>query len=370
MNEYHQLVKNVLENGVYRPNRTGVDTISSRVPQTYNIDLQDGFPLLTTKKMDGFRWESMLYELLWYLDGEHHIRNLREHTQIWDAWADDDHNLPSAYGRFWRRYPLPSSNDRLSGEWWADENADWIPWAADHYDTTEDEIQAAINRWLNDEDGFKTFDQIQYIIDTLQGENPMRGPNSRRLMVSAWHPANADVSRLPPCHAFWGVRVVGDRLDLHLTQRSGDVALGIPFNIAAYSLLLKILAKRTGYKPGTFSHTIIDAHIYCGKSDRGEWYAENLDQLRPMMEVASEHEPAVESSYASIREWIQDEAPAEQDGEENMDHVPGLLKQLTREPRDRPTLSVPDKPLDELEFEDFQLENYDPHDGIKFGVAE
>lgn len=333
MQQYLDLVRNVLSEGNYKPNRTGVDTIST-FGQFYEIDLQEGFPLLTTKQMDGFRWNSMIYELLWYLSGEEHIRTLREETGIWNEWADEEGNLDTAYGRFWRRYPIPDGAGQLPGESWPDD----------------------AHRWVNDDE--RTFDQIQYLLDQLE-ENP----NSRRLIVNAWHPANATVSTLPPCHYTWVVNVQGDQLNLHLTQRSGDVALGIPFNIAAYSLLATILAQRTGFDVGTFAHTIVDAHIYCGEGARGAWYADNLTELQDRL--ASVESP---DGFLAIREWIEDAAPAEET--DGLDHVSGLLAQLSRDPLERPSIHVADKPLDELEFEDIEVRDYESHPGLFFAVAE
>ncbi|MFC6725626.1 thymidylate synthase, partial [Halobium palmae] len=243
MDVYLDLVSDVLTGGEHKPNRTGVDAVAT-FGQFYEIDLREGFPLLTTKRMDGFRWDSMIHELLWYLSGEEHVRGLREKTGIWDEWADEEGRLDTAYGRFWRRYPIPESG--LDGESWPDD----------------------AGRWVNEDE--RTFDQIQYVLDTLR-ENP----HSRRMVVNAWHPANATVSTLPPCHYTFVLNVQGDgTLNLHLTQRSGDVALGIPFNIAAYSLLAHIVAGRTGFELGSFAHTVVDAHVYCGAGDRGAWYAD------------------------------------------------------------------------------------------------
>ena len=332
MQQYLDLVDSTLAGGTYKPNRTGVDTIAS-FSQQYTVDLQEGFPLLTTKDLSGFRWNSLIHEFKWYLSGEEHIRNLRKETGIWDAWADDEGRLETAYGRFWRRYPVPSEG--LDGEAWPEE---------DH-------------RWRND-DG--TFDQIQYVVDTLR-----ESPNSRRLVVSAWHPANAAVSTLPPCHYTFVFNVQGDTLNCHLTQRSGDIALGVPFNIAAYSLLTHAVAQETGFEVGEFGHTVVDAHIYCGEGDRGDWYADNLDTLQSRLGDVETPE-----DYLAVREWLTETAPEEAPDSEGYDHVPGLLTQLSREPRSRPTIDIADKPLEELEFEDIQLENYDPADGIRFAVAE
>jgi thymidylate synthase len=332
MRQYLDLVTDVLESGTHKPNRTGVDTVAA-FSRHYAIDLDEGFPLVTTKDLSNARWNSLLHELVWYLSGDEHIRDLREETGIWDAWADDTGHLDTAYGRFWRRFPVPEEG--LPGESWPDE---------DH-------------RWRNDEG---TFDQIAYAVDQLR-ENP----NSRRIVISAWHPANAAVSTLPPCHYTFVLNVQGDELNVHLTQRSGDIALGIPFNIAAYSLLATAIAGRTGFEPGTFAHTIVDAHIYCGAGKRGEWYADNLETLQSRVAAVDDRE-----EYRGIREWVESTAPPEPEGHERDDHVPGLLEQCAREPRERPEIEIADVPLDDLSVDDIELSGYDPAPGIRFGVAE
>jgi len=278
MKQYLDLVKLVMEKGTRKPTRTGVDTISY-FGAFYKVDLNEGYPLLTTKKM---YWNSMLHEVLWYLSGENHIRNLRKHTKIWDAWADENGNLETAYGYYWRHFPSAQKNK--NGEW---------------------EIREV--------------DQIQYVIDELK-----RNPYSRRLVVTAWEPGNATTSKLPPCHYSFVFNVNDGKLNCHLTQRSGDIALGIPFNLAAYSLLTQIIAQQVGLKLGEFAHTIVDAHIYVGD--------ENSET-------------------------------------ETYDHYRGLQEQLKREPLPLPQLKIANKPLDELTFEDFELINYQHHDKIKFEVA-
>ncbi|ELY84875.1 thymidylate synthase [Natrialba taiwanensis] len=338
MQQYLDLVDAALSEGAYKPNRTGVDTISS-FSEHYEVDLREGYPLLTTKQMDGYRWNSMLHEVCWYLSGEEHVENLREETKIWDAWADDEGKLDTAYGRFWRRYPVPDEPARLPGESWPDESHRWV--------TEED-------------DGRRTFDQLQYVIDTLSDS-----PNSRRLVVNAWHPANAAVSTLPPCHYSFVFNVQGDRLNCHLTQRSGDIALGIPFNIAAYALLTKVVAQQTGFEPGTFAHTVVDAHVYCGRGARGEWYADNLGALQSRLADAEER-----ADYRGIREWLASEAPAEDEGDERLDHVPGLLEQLSREPLGRSTLELDAASIDDLSADNITLRDYESHDGLEFAVAE
>lgn len=349
MDEYLQLLEDVLVDGTHKENRTGVDTISS-FSHSYTIDLQEGFPLLTTKKMDRFRWDSLIHEVIWYLSGQEHIRELREETKIWDAWATEEGHLETAYGRFWRRFPVPDEESHLPGEAWADADCQWV--------TEED-------------DGSLVFDQVQYVIDTLNGDNPQKGPESRRMVISAWHPANATVSGLPPCHYTFVFNVQGDdTLNVHLTQRSGDIALGVPFNIAAYSLLAKAIAQRTGYELGEFGHTIVDAHAYCGDGERGEWYAENLDTIQTQLQVSNSRRRG--QQFKHVREYIEENAPeGNNDPRGNpYDHVPGLLRQMDRLPKGRGRLEIADKPLDELEFGDIVLKEYQSEDGLSFGVAE
>ena len=342
MRQYHDLVSDVLAGGAYKPNRTGVDTVAA-FSHHYEVALSEGFPLLTTKRMDGYRWNSLIHELLWYLSGEEHVRTLSEETKIWDAWADDEGHLDTAYGRFWRRYPVPDGADRLPGESWPD---------ADH---PRVETETAPNGETR-----RVFDQLGHVLDTL-AENP----NSRRMVINAWHPANAAVSTLPPCHYTFVVNVQDGRLNVHLTQRSGDIALGVPFNLAAYSLLAHAIANRTGFEVGSFGHTIVDAHVYCGTGERGEWYSASLGELQDRLRGVERRE-----EYLDVRSWLEEAAPSEADEESGYDHVPGLLTQLSREPRARPRIEVADKPLDALEYGDITLADYDPAPGISFAVAE
>lgn len=288
MQHYLDMVRYVLEHGERKVNRTGVATLAC-FSYFYRVDLQAGFPLLTTKKMF---WDSLVHELFWYLSGEEHIRNLREKTKIWNAWADKSGRLETAYGRFWRRFPVPEKAARLPGENWGTQ---WI------------KTDAAT--------GTKVFDQIQYVIDSLKAikKNPEH-PNLRRLIVSAWHPANAAESKLPPCHYTFCFNVMGKKLNCHLTQRSCDIALGVPFNLACYALLTMMIARETGFEPGEFGHTLIDAHIY-----------------------------------------------------EN--HIEGLREQLKRKPMPLPKVKIARKPLAKLTFADIKLVSYQSHPVIKFPVA-
>jgi thymidylate synthase len=185
------------------------------------------------------------------------------------------------------------------------------------------------------------------------------------MVVNAWHPANAAVSTLPPCHYTFVVNVQDGRLNLHLTQRSGDIALGVPFNIAAYALLANALAQRTGFEVGEFGHTVVDAHVYCGRGDRGKWYANNLRYVQERLANVESKE-----GYLDVKSWVERTAPDEPNGQEGYDHVPGLLEQLSRTPRERPRIEIADKPLDELTYEDVAVVDYDSADGISFAVAE
>lgn len=331
MQTYLNLVRTVLEEGNYKPNRTAVDTISS-FHYEYEVDVHEGFPLLTTKEM---YWDSLLYEFFWYLSGEEHIRELRKHTSIWDKWADDDGNLETAYGRFWRRYPIPDETSQLPGEAWPDD---------DHPSVNEE----------------GTFDQIDHVLRKLR-----EAPSSRRIVVSAWHPANAAVSRLPPCHYTYTFNVQDDRLNLKLEQRSADIAVGVPFNVAAYSLLLLAVAQETDFIPGTFAHSLTDAHVYCGGGDRGAWYGDNLEEVQNRLSQADDP-----SDYRELRRWIESTAPPEPTDEDGFDHVPRLLEQLTRTPRPLPTVELADKPLDDLGPDDVTITGYDPHPRIRLAVAE
>jgi len=342
MNQYLELVDDALSTGAHKPNRTGVDTIATFSAQ-YTVDLADGFPLLTTKRMDGYRWNSLIHEVVWYLSGVEHIRSLREETKIWDAWADDEGRLDTAYGRFWRRFPVPDDDAALAGEAWPADTNRWV-------------------RLETDADGTerRVFDQIQYVLDTLRED-----PHSRRMVVNAWHPANAAVSTLPPCHYTFVVSVQDGALNLHLTQRSGDIALGIPFNLAAYALLAEALAQQTGFAVGEFAHTIVDAHVYCGQGARGAWYADNLAALQDRLADVD-----TAADYRRVKSWLTATAPDEPDDETGYDHVPGLLEQLSREPRKRPRIDIADVPLSELTADDVSLHEYDSADGISFAVAE
>ena len=279
MREYLDLVQTVLDKGQEKENRTGVNTLSY-FGAHYKINLADGFPLLTTKKVF---FKSVIRELLWYLSGETHIRNLRKHTKIWDAWTSEgrDWHVGNMYGY------------------------QWVNWEQYVKNPQTGEIE------------MNHINQVQNVIDTLK-----TNPDDRRMIVSAWNPS--DLHRvpedpkkpaLPSCHLLFMFHVSADgKLNCHLTQRSADLMLGVPFNIACYATLTQMLAQECGLELGEFSHYLNDCHIY-------------------------------------------------------VNHIDGAREQLPRTPGSKPTLPIAKKPFWDLEFEDFVLENYEYQPHIKFEVA-
>lgn len=225
-------MQHVLDTGVRKPNRTGTDTLSCFGYQM-RFDLEDGFPLLTTKKL---HLKSILYELLWFLAGDTNVKFLNEHgVTIWDAWADEDGNLGPVYGSQWRSWPGP--------------------------------------------DG-EAIDQLGKVVEEIR-----RDPNSRRLVVSAWNPAVVDQMALPPCHTLFQFYVAEGRLSLQLYQRSADVFIGVPFNIASYAALLLMVAQVTGYRPGEFIHTLGDAHVYVNHVEQARLQLEREPYGLPVMHL-------------------------------------------------------------------------------------
>ncbi len=263
MQQYLDLLRHVRENGVRRTDRTGTGTLGVFGYQM-RFDLSDGFPLLTTKKL---HLKSIIHELLWFLSGSTNIGYLKEHgVRIWDEWADENGELGPVYGRQWRSWAAP--------------------------------------------DG-RSIDQMTALVERLKAD-----PYSRRHIVSAWNPADIDSMALPPCHCLFQFHVAEGRLSCQLYQRSADIFLGVPFNIASYALLTMMVAQVTGYAPGDFVHTFGDAHLY-------------------------------------------------------LNHVAQADEQLAREPRALPRVTInPDAPsLFDFSYGDFRLEGYDPHPHIKAEVS-
>jgi thymidylate synthase len=249
--QYHDQLKTILEKGERTTDRTGTGTISYFGLQA-RYSMADGFPLVTTKKL---HLRSIMHELLWFLAGDTNIKYLKDNgVSIWDEWADEQGDLGPVYGHQWRRFPaLEKTNETLNGEPLFIANS---------------------------------VDQIQNLLDMIK-----TSPDSRRLMVSAWNPADVPNMALPPCHTLWQVKILGGKLHLQLYQRSADMFLGVPFNIASYSMLLLMLAQVTGYEPGDFVHSIGDAHIYSNHLDQVELQLsrrpKTLPQLRLNPDVTS-----------------------------------------------------------------------------------
>jgi len=263
MKQYHELMRHILDQGIKKSDRTGTGTLSVFGYQM-RFDLSEGFPVVTTKKL---HLRSIIHELLWFLKGDTNIQYLKENgVSIWDEWADENGNLGPVYGHQWRSWPAPDGN---------------------HYD------------------------QITRAVDLIRNK-----PESRRIIVSAWNVADIDRMALPPCHAFFQFYVADGRLSCQLYQRSADVFLGVPFNIASYSLLTLMMAQVCDLKPGDFVHTFGDAHLY----------SNHLEQAK---------------------------------------------LQLSRDLRPLPTMQInPEvKDIFGFKYEDFKLENYDPHPHIKAEVA-
>ena len=263
MQQYLDLLRHIKNNGTIKRDRTGTGTISTFGYQM-RFDLSQGFPLLTTKKL---HLRSIIYELLWFLRGDTNIRYLHEHNvTIWDEWADQNGDLGHIYGYQWRSWPTP--------------------------------------------DG-KHIDQISQVVDQIR-----KNPDSRRLIVSAWNVAEIDTMALPPCHTLFQFYVADNKLSCQLYQRSADVFLGVPFNIASYALLTQMVAQVTGLEVGTFVHTLGDAHIY-------------------------------------------------------LNHTEQVDLQLSRTPRALPVMKInPDvRSIFDFQYEDFSLENYDPYPSIKAPIA-
>ncbi len=263
MRQYLDLLQTILDRGARKSDRTGTGTLSV-FGQQLRFDLAQGFPLLTTKKL---HTRSIIVELLWFLRGDTNVQFLHDHkVTIWDEWADADGNLGPVYGHQWRSWPGPNG---------------------------------------------KTYDQISQVIDQIR-----RNPDSRRHIVCAWNVADIDQMALPPCHCLFQFYVADGKLSCQLYQRSADVFLGVPFNIASYALLTLMVAHICGLQPGDFVHTFGDVHLYLN----------HLDQAR---------------------------------------------EQLTRDPRTLPTLKLnPDvRSIFDFRLEDFSVENYDPHPSIKAPIA-
>lgn len=235
MKQYLDLLRTVRHQGVRRPDRTGVGT-SGIFGHQMRFDLEAGFPLVTTKKL---HLKSIVHELLWFLSGSTNIRYLQENgVRIWDEWADEAGELGPVYGKQWRSWAAP--------------------------------------------DG-RSIDQIAQLVGGLKAN-----PNSRRHIVSAWNPADVDDMALPPCHCLFQFHVADGRLSCQLYQRSADIFLGVPFNIASYALLTMMVAQVTGYRAGDFVHTFGDAHLYLNHLDQADIQLQREPRALPVMRINPE----------------------------------------------------------------------------------
>ncbi|MBI3525733.1 MAG: thymidylate synthase [Betaproteobacteria bacterium] len=235
MQQYLDLMRHVLEHGHEKNDRTGTGTRSVFGWQM-RFDLADGFPLLTTKKL---HTKSIIHELLWFLQGDTNIRYLKDHgVSIWDAWADADGDLGPVYGKQWRRWETPDGRE---------------------------------------------IDQLALLIDGLRNN-----PDSRRHIVTAWNPADVPKMKLPPCHALFQFYVAGGKLSCQLYQRSADIFLGVPFNIASYALLTLMVAQVCGYRPGEFVHTLGDAHLYTNHLEQARLQLSRTPGPLPSLQINPE----------------------------------------------------------------------------------
>ena len=246
MQQYHDALQHILDHGVETTDRTGTGTLSCfGMQQRY--DLADGFPLVTTKKL---HLRSIIHELLWFLSGDTNIKYLKDNgVSIWDEWADENGDLGPVYGYQWRKFPRLELAEGTLGD--------------------EPLYRAG------------TVDQISDLVEMIRNS-----PDSRRLIVTAWNPADVPDMALPPCHSLWQVRVLGGKMHLQLYQRSADMFLGVPFNIASYALLLQMLAHVTGYEVGTFVHTMGDAHIYSNHMEQVKLQLSRNPKQLPQIRIA------------------------------------------------------------------------------------
>ncbi|MCA2009353.1 thymidylate synthase [Tritonibacter mobilis] len=246
MQQYHDALQHILDHGVETTDRTGTGTLSCfGMQQRY--DLADGFPLVTTKKL---HLRSIIHELLWFLSGDTNIKYLKDNgVSIWDEWADENGDLGPVYGYQWRKFPRLELAEGTLGD--------------------EPLYRAG------------TVDQISDLVEMIRNS-----PDSRRLIVTAWNPADVPDMALPPCHSLWQVRVLGGKMHLQLYQRSADMFLGVPFNIASYALLLQMLAHVTGYEVGTFVHTMGDAHIYSNHMEQVKLQLSRSPKQLPQIRIA------------------------------------------------------------------------------------
>jgi thymidylate synthase len=256
---YLDILDRILTEGTRETNRTGTDTLSL-FGVSYRMPVSaSAFPILTHKKI---QWRSLVMELIWYISGEPHIRNLQKHTKIWDSWSDERGQLETAYGRFWRYYPVPEylAPIRVGESNYLCDGQSLVNLETSKY--RHDLLIESTSTTLSTSNSsspiiIPCFDQLRWAIDELKTNS-----RSRRLHITAWYPPNATISKLPPCHHSFTLNYQGGKLNLHLQQRSSDHCVGNPFNFTCYSLLLLLICREVNLEPGDFYHSITDAHVY------------------------------------------------------------------------------------------------------------
>ncbi|MGV8985035.1 MAG: thymidylate synthase [Cypionkella sp.] len=269
MHQYLAALRTVLEDGVASTDRTGTGTISYFGMQC-RYRLSEGFPLVTTKKV---HVRSIVHELLWFLSGDTNVKYLRDNgVTIWDEWADANGDLGPVYGHQWRHFP----------------KADLVS-----------DGNGGTTRVITE------VDQIAELVESIR-----KTPDSRRLIVSAWNPGDIGKMALPPCHTLWQVRILNGKLHLQLYQRSADMFLGVPFNIASYALLLVMLAHVTGYAPGDFVHSIGDAHIYSNHMDQVQTQLQRSPQQLPQIRLKRDVKSIFDFRYEDFEFVNYDPLPA------------------------------------------------------------
>lgn len=351
--QYLEHLKQILINDFsgYKPNRTGIDSISLFGYQN-QYDLAKGFPLLTTKKMFT---RAIIHELIWFLRGDTNIKYLIDNNvHIWDG---------NAFQHYLKKKGLDKEIPMYS-EKWHEMNKEFIGKIKEDAEFAKQwgdlgEVYGKQWRKWKTSDG-KEIDQISDAINLLKNK-----PNDRRIIVTAWNPEEVKNMALPPCHTLFHLNVLDGKLDCQLYQRSCDMFLGVPFNIASYSMLTCILAAQTGLKPGRFIHTFGDSHIYCGADKRGKWYGDKLTMFKEKIKAVKNRE-----EYLEVKNWIEENSPVETEGKLGQDHMPAVLEQLSREPKSLPKFKISEgKAIEELSFEDFVIEEYESHPPIKASMA-
>lgn len=326
-------------------------------------DLRDGYPLLTTKKMFT---KSMFHETIWFLRGDTNIKYLEDNRcPIWRGNAFE-YNLPAMQkeGIFKKDIVKYSSDwDKAMEEYGAriKESGEF----AKRFGDAGPIYGQQWRRWGYFDKDKNEFTEVDQLGDMIEGLK--KKPTGKKHLVSAWNPGDTPKMSLPPCHVLYQATANEEgELELQLYQRSCDQFLGVPFNLASYSLLTQVIAQETDMTPKTFIHTFGDAHFYTGVGERTKWYKENFREIQDKIKKSIEFEERynTKGKYLDVLDWINKNAPA--DGNmEKYDHVTAILEQLSREPRPLPKLKIAKKPFDKLTIDDFVIEDYNPHPAIR-----